>query len=93
MYAMTLPRNPTNLDLLYEIKEVKSIAVETRKLAQKTNGRVDKLEDRQIELDAIELYKSTHSKRSNSARATQWAAAISTALGIVYLLVEYVVKR
>lgn len=97
---MALPRNPSNLDLLLELKDVKNIALETRVLARKTNSRTDKLEDRtdkieswQERLQAIEDYKLTHvsDKKTWQELAKQVLVVLTAMIAVIGTLVNFVV--
>lgn len=98
MYAMAL-QNPTNLDLLLEIRDVKNIALETRKQAKRTNGRVNVIEEKLEEVDvwksnlqAVEAYKSTR-KKSPQDYLKQALAILATMAAIILALVNYVVEN
>lgn len=99
MYAMALPKNPTNFDLLFEIREVKNIAHETRKLAKKTNGRVDALESK---VDDFEIWKRETEaiardrisrRRSPQDLIKQALVVLGVALTIIATLVNFVVGK
>lgn len=89
MYAMAL-KNPTNLDLLYEIRDVRNIAVETHKLAKKTNGRVTKLEMWKSNTEEVAKDRLSR-KRSPQDWLKQMFVFLTTIATIILFLVNYVI--
>lgn len=55
-------KRPTNLDLYQALGEIKQIALATKEQAEKTNGRVTRLEKWQDGIIAVENYQDKHEK-------------------------------
>lgn len=53
-------KRPTNSDIYQELGEIKQIAIATKEQAEKTNGRVSKLESWQNAIIAVENFKEKH---------------------------------
>lgn len=71
-----MPQNPTNTDILEavieiakEVTSVKEISLATKKQAEKTNGRVTKIEDWKNALIAVEQYKKEQTAPTQNVSA------------------------
>lgn len=53
-------KRPTNADIYQELGEIKQIALATKEQAERTNGRVSKLENWQNAIIAVENYQEKH---------------------------------
>lgn len=69
----------TNQDLYQALGEIKQITLATKEQAEKTNGRVTKLEKWQNEVIAVEVYNDKH----NSDNGIDYTKIVMYALGLV----------
>lgn len=84
-------KRPTNSDIYEKLGRIEEIALETKVQAEKTNGRVTKLETWQAGIIAVEVERSTQKQPSGIDYTKVVLAAlglVGTALSIVAVAIK-----